>query len=361
MVESSKTGSPADFKRSSHGRRPSEPVTRRQLRVGFVLTHNFTLTAFSAFLDVLRLAADDGDHSRPISCSWHVMNTDRRPVMASCGVEIQPSSNWMAPESFDYVVVVGGLLHGKSPSNPNLDAYIRRVAKAGVTLVGLCTGSFVLCRLGLMEGRKCCVSWYHYQDFVEQFPGPVPVADRLFVMDGDRITSSGGAGVAHLAAELVTRFLGASRALKALNILLIPRPLSGDDAQPAPPLSVSPGGGIVSRALLIMEQNLTRPITISELGAALGLSPRQLERRFAQATGRSPQKAYLMLRLQHGKWMLENSALSVGEIAAELGFADSSHFSRAFKMCFGMVPIAHRRTALQMQCSSENADRRVFG
>jgi len=341
----------------------STVARERQLRVGFVLTHNFTLTAFSAFLDVLRLAADDGDHSRPISCSWQVMNTDRRAVQASCGIEIQPSSSWLPPESFDYVVVVGGLLHGKAASNPTLDAYIRRVAEAGVPLVGLCTGSFVLCRLGLMDGRKCCVSWYHYQDFVEQFPGSVPVADRLFVIDRDRITSSGGAGVAHLAADIVTRFLGASRALKALNILLIPRPLSGDDAQPAPPLSASTGGGVVSRALLIMEQNLSRPITIAELGAVLGLSLRQLERRFTQATGKSPQKAYLGLRLQHGKWMLENSALSVGQIAAELGFADSSHFSRAFKVSFGEIPVAHRRASLQMQRAREgmeNADRRVF-
>jgi transcriptional regulator GlxA family with amidase domain len=334
-----------------------------RLRVGFVLVHNFTLTAFSAFLDMLRLAADDGDHSRPISCTWRVMNADRRPVRASCGIEIQPSSGWVDPENFDFIVVVGGLLHGKTASSPGLDAYVRRAASAGVPLVGLCTGSFLLCRLGLMEGRQCCVSWYHYQDFIEQFPNSVPVADRLFVVDGDRITSSGGAGVVHLAAHLVTRSLGAARALKALNILLVPHPLPGDDAQPAPPLSVGRDDEMVSRALLLMEQNLSRPITLAKLSAALGMSLRQLERRFSQTTGQSPQKSYLALRLRHGKWMLENSALSVGQIAAEMGFADSSHFSRAFKVRFGEVPATYRRAAaraLRSRSGGENADRRVF-
>ncbi len=38
---------------------------RRQLSVGFVLVPNFTLVAFSAIVDLLRLAADEGDRSRP--------------------------------------------------------------------------------------------------------------------------------------------------------------------------------------------------------------------------------------------------------------------------------------------------------
>ena len=42
----------------------------KPLRVGFVLTRDFTLSAFSDFVDLLRLAADDADHSYPIRCQW---------------------------------------------------------------------------------------------------------------------------------------------------------------------------------------------------------------------------------------------------------------------------------------------------
>jgi transcriptional regulator GlxA family with amidase domain len=346
--------------RDGHGRNQGAAKTSavaasaRQLRVGFVLTHDFTLTAFSAFLDVLRLAADDGDTSRPISCTWQVMNTDRRLVRASCGIEVQPSADWLAPSSFDFVVVVGGLLRSHSSTNPDLNRYLTRAARAGTPLVGVCTGSFLLCRLGLMERRKCCVSWYHYKDFVEQFPESVPIADRLFVIDGDRITCSGGAGVADLAAHLVTNFLGAARARKALNILLISRPRSGDDVQPAPPITAGGQGRIVSRALLMMEQNLAPPRTIGEIGSALNLGARQLERLFQSEIGKTPQKTYMEIRLRHARWMLDNTSLRVSQIAAELGFADGAHLSRRFKLYFGELPTGRRR--LRQSTSLLNGD-----
>jgi transcriptional regulator GlxA family with amidase domain len=179
-----------------------------KLRVGFLLMHNFTLTAFASFIDVLRLAADKGDRSRPIDCTWQVMSPNHRQAKASCGILVQASSGLIEPAALDYIVVVGGLLQGTPPLPSEIGAYLRRAADAGVTLVGVCTGSFVMCRLGLMKQRKCCVSWYHYRDFVEEFPSLVPIADRLFVIDGNRITCSGGTGVADLAAHLVSERLG---------------------------------------------------------------------------------------------------------------------------------------------------------
>ncbi|MFG1293493.1 GlxA family transcriptional regulator [Xanthobacter versatilis] len=343
-----------------------------KLRVGFVLMHNFTLTAFSSFVDVLRLAADEGDRSRPIGCSWQVMSPGRRPARSSCGIDIQPTADLGDPGDFDYIVVVGGLLHGMPPLPAAVASWLQRAAKANVPLVGVCTGSFVLCRLGLMAQRKCCVSWYHYRDFLEEFPTLVPVADQLFVVDGDRITCSGGAGVADLAAQLVTQHLGSAVAQKALNILLIDRPRTADSAQPAPGLGQgSPGegrpgdGGIedarVSRALLLMEQNLAEPLPIAALADALAVSPRQLERLFAERLGESPQESYLALRLRHARWMLANTPFSAARIAADLGFADGSHFGRAFKARFGETPAAFRSaTARPARRSAPAEETRVF-
>ena len=316
-----------------------------KLRVGFVLMHNFTLTAFASFVDVLRLAADEGDRSRPIGCTWQVMSPGRRPTRSSCGVEIHPTSELINPSEFDYVVVVGGLLHGMPPLPPAVGDYLKAAA-GRVTLVGVCTGSFVLCRLSLMNQRKCCVSWYHYRDFLEEFPTLVPVADQLFVVDRDRITCSGGAGVADLAARLVTQHLGEAAAQKALNILLIDRPRAASSAQPAPPFAEDASeNSRVSRALLMMEQNLAEPLPIAAIANTLHVSVRQLERLFSSHLGTTPQESYLALRLRHGRWMLANSKASAGRIAAHLGFADGSHFGRAFKTKFGETPAGYRKGA----------------
>ena len=339
-----------------------EPRHGAKLRVGFVLVHNFTLTAFASFMDVLRLSADRGDRSRPIDCSWQVMSPGLRPARSSCGIDIQPTSDLADPASFDYIAVVGGLLHGMPPLPPAIGTYLKRAAAAGVTLIGVCTGTFVLCRLGLMEQRKCCVSWYHYRDFLEEFPTLVPLADTLYVVDGDRITCSGGAGVADLAAQLVAQNLGEAVAQKALNILLIDRPRGEQGAQPAPRLGES---GIddarVSRALLMMEQNLAEPLPIARLAGDLGLGVRRLERLFAEALGESPQESYLALRLKHARWMLANTTFSAARVAADLGFADGSHFGRAFKARFGVTPAAYRKASRSPPARGADAgDGRVF-
>lgn len=334
-----------------------------KLRVGFILMHNFTLAAFANFVDVLRLAGDKGDRSRPIDCSWKVMNTGRRPARSSCGIEIQPNAELLDPAQFDYIVIVGGLLHGMPSLSDPIEKYIKTAAAAGVPLIGVCTGSFVLCRLGLMNQRKCCVSWYHYRDFLEEFPKLVPIADRLFVIDRDRITCAGGTGVADLAARLVADHLGSALAQKALNILLIDRPRPAESAQPAPrPTDDAVDDTRVSRALLLMEQNISEPLPISVLAHRLHVGVRQLERIFAERLGETPQESYLALRLRHGRWLLANTPLSIGQVAAELGFSDGSHFGRAFKVKFGTTPAAFRSgpTACHARGMNENEDRRVF-
>jgi transcriptional regulator GlxA family with amidase domain len=342
-----------------------------RLKVGFVLMPRFTLTAFSTFLDVLRLAADEGDRSRPIACAWEVMSPRRGPVKSSCGIEIQPTSDLAEPGGFDYIVIVGGLLGGASTVAPEIAAYLKKAAAAGVKLAGICTGSFVLARLGLMKGRQCCVSWYHYGDFVEEFADLTPVADRLYVIDGDRITCSGGAGVADLAANLVGRHVGAAPARKAMHILNIERPRSEEASQPAPPLAMAREDWRVSRALLLMEQNLSEPLSIREIAGVLGLGVRQLERHFHASLGVGPQESYMALRLKHARWMLENTSLSAARIASELGFSDSPHFCRSFKARYGSTPSDFRRNASGSQerdvrsrpggsHEGDNADRRVF-
>lgn len=318
----------------------------RPLRVGFILANNFTLTAFSTFIDILRLAADDGDNSRPIRCQWHIMSGSGEPVMASGGVIIHPTSRLINPMDLDYIVVVGGLLHRGPQLDEKTSKYLVEAGKANVGLVGVCTGSFILWRLGLLRQRKCCISWYHYRDFLEEFGDTLPVADQLYVIDGKRITCSGGVGVAYLAANIVELRMGLSSAQKALHILQIDRMRPGTAAQSAPPTPFISRDNRISRTLLIMEQNLSSPLSVKQLAAKVQLSTRQLERLFKEETQQSPQAVYLDLRLRHAYWMLKTE-LSLAAIAVETGFVDGSHLSKAFKTAFGSNPSEERRRQAQ--------------
>lgn len=350
---------PADGTRAMH-RRELASGARPALRIGIVLANHFTLSAFAVFIDHLRLAADEGDRSRPLHIHWSVMAERLEPVRASCGVMIEPTSALLAPESLDYLVVVGGILHAGPQIDEATTRYLRTVGATGVPLIGLCTGSFILCRAGLMDGRRSCVSWYHYQDFREAFPGYEVVADRLFLADGPRITCAGGAGVAALATHLIERHLGSAVAQKATQVLLFDRQRSGSEAQPHPPLPGGPSEPRVRRALLLMEQNLARPIPVATIAEQLGMSVRQLERLCREELGMGPASLYRRLRLRYAHWLIENTDRSVTEIAIEAGFADCAHLSRLFKENYGQTPTA-RRLRPDDPLAHEVANVRVFG
>jgi transcriptional regulator GlxA family with amidase domain len=328
---------------------PSHPESPHVLSVGFILADNFTLSAFSLFVDHLRLAADDGDLSRPILCRWSIMASQDTPVRASCGVSLTRTSPLVDPRRFDYIAVVGGLLHAGRQLDDETIAYIKSAAAAGVPLIGICTGSFILCRAGLMTGRRCCVSWYHCQDFLDEFPHHHPVADRMFVIDGDRITCSGGGGAADLASVLIEQHLGRAVAQKARHVLLLDRARLGNDAQPHPPISDGIADDIsdsrVRRALLLMEQNLADPLPIADIAQRLKVSTRQLERLFQNVIGVRPIIFYRVLRLRYARWLLDHTDRSVTDIALDAGFSDCAHFSRQFKTMNGLSPSDVRNVA----------------
>ena len=197
------------------------------------------------------------------------MGADLDEIDSSCGVNVRPWETFREPREFDYIVVVGGLLHQGPIASKTVQDYLRLAAKQRVTLVGLCTGSFALIRAGLMSGRRCCVSWFHYQDLLAEFTDVIPVADRLYVDDGDRITCSGGTVAADLASLIIERHLGRDWARKSLSILGMDEARSSNAAQPRPTNEYTVKDERVKRALLIMQQNMERPLSSAEIAKAL--------------------------------------------------------------------------------------------
>src|SRR5258707_13801298 len=109
-------------------------TAKRPLSVGFVLLPNFTLIAFSAIVDLLRLSADEGDRSRPERCSWSVLAPDLEPITASCGLQVLPWETFSNPARFDYIVVLGGLIDRNLTYHPKTLEFLRDAAAKGVSI-----------------------------------------------------------------------------------------------------------------------------------------------------------------------------------------------------------------------------------
>jgi transcriptional regulator GlxA family with amidase domain len=213
---------------------------------------------------------------------------------------------------------------------------------AGVPLVGVCTGSFVLHRAGLMQGYRACVSWFHHDDFLERFEGLEPVSDQIFVVDRDRLTCSGGASSAHLAAFIVERHLGRARAAKSLHIMIIDAAMAAEEPQPSMPLALATDDALVRKALLVMQQSIDAPLSIGRVVARMGVSRRKLERHFRDALGLTPAEADRLIRVEQAKHLLRTTDRSVRRIAADTGFCDLPHLIRVFRSAEGTTPEAFR-------------------
>lgn len=316
-----------------------------RLKIGFILAHSFTLSAFGLFVDTLRLASDEADRSGRVFADWQVLASTRHLITASCGVQVAPTSDFVDPDLFDYIVVVGGLLNTEFPIDGETVRYLKRAAAAKVPLIGVCTGTFILADAGLLRYHRTCVSWLHYQAFRQRFPDHEVRADRIFNLDRTRGSCAGGSSAADMAASIVRRHISQRAERNALEVLQIDKARSPQHIQPRRPLAIECNEPRLQAALIMMESNIENTLSITQIAASVGLSRRQLERLFMEKTKSSPALIYKRLRLERAKQLLLETSTPMLDIAIEVGFENASHFSRVFGQTFGLPPSKVRSTA----------------
>lgn len=99
----------------------------------------------------------------------------------------------------------------------------------------------------------------------------------------------------------------------------------------------------LERALTILQRRIAESMQLTELAAAVGVTPEHLIRLFVGRFGITPMQYYRRLKLEAAGSLLLNGRLSIKEIAWEVGYANPFHFSRAFKAFSGVSPSVYRR------------------
>ncbi|OZI18964.1 AraC family transcriptional regulator [Bordetella genomosp. 9] len=323
------------------------PAGKPELSVGLVLLDQFTLAAFSGFVDALRLAGDHGGKSRRIHTTWRVMSWDGLPRSASAGLSLAVDGGLVDDLSgLDYVAICGGNDYPNVNLPPVLQQWIRRVADSPVRMLGICTGTFALAQAGVLGARSVCVHWNVLDAFRARFPGVRAAVDRLFIDEGDLITCAGSTAAIDLALYLVERHCGRDKAQQAVRHMMLQGMRPSRVPQAHFYSDVSDIGDLrVRQAAHFIEQRIDDPPSLDAIARYVGVGRRQLERAFQQALGLSPMVFQRNLRLQYSRWLLENSRLPVTQVALDCGFADGAHFSREFRGRFGMTPREYKQQA----------------
>lgn len=314
------------------------------LKVGIVPTPDFTLMSLACFVEFLRLSSDESDFSRQIYCAWDLLSHDDQPIAASCGFQMLPTKRFGDPCEYDFIIVHGGILRGKTPVPDALYRFVESAAAAQVPLVGLCTGQFVLAELGLLAGRRCAVHFSLLPTLRQHFPDVIGVSDAPVVIDEGIITCPGGLASINLAMHLVSNRCGKTRSHKALHYLMADR---GFDEMQA--MKQDPEIGLkcldprVVNAVGLMRQKIFEPSSVAEVAKGVGSTERDLVRLFRKHLNASPGEYWRTMRLNMARWMVLNSNRPITHIAYECGFTDSSHMIHWFKRAYNVTPALLRR------------------
>jgi transcriptional regulator GlxA family with amidase domain len=277
---------------------------------------------------------------------WSTASVDGAPVAASNGIPVVPDASIAALEAPDAVVVCAGL-DVERVDDPRLFTWLRRVARQGAILGGVCTGPVLLARAGLLDGYRCTVHWENVEAFVEEFPD-LEITATLFEVDRNRFTCSGGTAPLDMMLYMVGEDHGAALALSVAELMVHSIIRHPHDPQR---MSLRYRTGISHPKLLAaiahMEAYLESPVPRDDLAAAVGLSNRQLERLFRKYLGMSPSRYYLNLRLRRARQLLSHTSMPILQVAVACGFTSASHFARCYRAAFGHAPRQERPAGCQ--------------
>ncbi len=304
----------------------------------FLLLDQFSMIAFTSAIEPLRLANSFND--KPLY-SWTLVSETGKTAMTSSNIEVNVSGNLGDLNRNDTIIVCGGVNIKENTTKPVLN-WLRREARKGMAVGGLCTASYTLAAAGLLNSKKCTIHWENYDSFEEEFPD-VELVKSVFTAEGNRFTSAGGTA----SVDLMLKLIGDDHGPEITNWCadqMIYNSMRTEHDEPR--LSIPTRIGVrhpkLSKVIQMMEQNIEEPISPSNLASDVGMSTRQLERLFRRYLDRSPKRYYMELRLQKARNLLMQTDMSVINVALACGFASPSHFSKCYRTQYETTPYRER-------------------
>lgn len=307
-------------------------------RFYFILLDRFTMLSFSCAVECLRIA---NRMSGKKLYDWKLCGETAGHVTCSNGAEFRLDGELPEVQREDVIVVCGGI-DVQTATTKKLVGWLRREARKGGKIGGLCTASYSLAKAGLLDGKKATIHWENQDSFIEEFED-VNLTKSVFVVDGNRLTTAGGTSSIDLFIKLIADEHGEDLANAVADQLIYSSIRTDQDTQR---LSIPTRIGVrhpkLSRVIQMMEKNIEEPISPAILAKDVGMSTRQLERLFRKYLIRSPKRYYMELRLHKARNLLMQTDMSVINVALACGFASPSHFSKCYRAHYNTTPYRER-------------------
>ncbi|WP_343743608.1 GlxA family transcriptional regulator [Chitinophaga sp.] len=208
----------------------------------------------------------------------------------------------------------------------------------------VCIGAYALARAGLLNGRRATTHWQYSQDFQEQHPDVQVDTNPFYTRDGNVYTSGGLASGIDLALALLEEDYGRDLAALVAKKMVIYLRKPGYQTQFGDLLDHHQLANTLAGKLRPwMVQTLHEDLSVERLAAHANMSPRNFARVFLKECGLTPAKFVEKLRVETARKYLEESDLSIEQIAEKCGLGGMVSMRRVFLRHLSVSPSDYRR------------------
>ncbi|MDQ0685482.1 transcriptional regulator GlxA family with amidase domain [Streptomyces achromogenes] len=287
--------------------------------------------------------ADRTDRGAPAFDLRRVAADPATPVPMRGGMALLPDRTLAWLSRADLILVPGLDDHLTPAPAAVLDA-LRRAHARGTTLAALCGGAFTLAQAGLLDGRRAITHWNLVDLLRTLHPRVTVVPDALFIEDDNIWTAAGTAAGIDLCLHLVRRSHGAEAAATIARSMVTAPFRTGTQAQFIE--HPTPRSDRDADALATVREHALRrlhePLTVADLAAQAGMSPRSFARHFRAETGVTPLRWLLDQRVAAAQRLLERTDLAMPEVARRAGFGSEVTMRQHFASRLATSPRAYR-------------------
>jgi AraC family carnitine catabolism transcriptional activator len=275
---------------------------------------------------------------------WVLLSVDGQPVRATNGMLTSTDSIRNERQKLSTIFVIASFeakLHSK---DRRIRTWLQRESIFGAQIAGIETGTELLAAAALLDGHHAAVHWDNFEGFQEAYPR-VRATTKFYTIEPRLMTCAGATAVADMMSAWIAHDHGSVFAEEISQHLLQPR-LRGCGEDQTAVTEVGVADGAVAEAIRLMQKSINSPLSCQSIAANVGLSRRQLERQFRHHMSIAPLKYYINLRVSTAHKLLQQTDLSVSQVAVATGFDTLEHFSRIYKSKFGRPPSQDRSQSL---------------
>lgn len=292
--------------------------------------------------DVFTMASKIKDPANPSYRVLLASATRSRQVVTASGVIVLCEMSAMDIDFPIDTLIVGGT----SPRIPGAFYEWLQEQYGDVQRMGsVCAGAFSLARAGLLDGRNVTTHWEVCGKLAAEFPAVQVDSTPFYVKDGKIYTSGGVTSGIDLALGMVEEDLGHELALQVARRLVLHLRRPGGQLQYG---HLLPGyeqeSPLVGRIHQWLRRHIAEEVKVEMMAAKVSMSPRNFARVFLRETKMTPAKYLEKLRVDMARQYLEDSDLSMEQIAEKCGLGGLVSMRRTFMRHLKISPSYYRST-----------------